>query len=68
MIGHQRERQLVALPLLTPLNPRSRKSRLDDAWVGRRLQLLLPVIPDSRDTLIIITDLIRMLHQRVITI
>jgi len=32
MIGHQRERQLVALPFLTPLNPRSRKFRLIDAW------------------------------------
>jgi len=31
MIGHQRERQLVALPLLTPLNPWPRKSRLVDA-------------------------------------
>lgn len=67
MIGHQRERQLVALLPLSPLNPLVAEFppvwRVDYRWL--QLLLLLSVVSYTR---IIIIDLIWTLHQRIITI
>lgn len=67
MIGHQRERQLVALPLLlSPLNPLV--AEFPPVCDYRWLQLLLLLLSVAPYTRIIVIELIWTLHQRIITI